>query len=56
MKKNDFWLLSLLVLWIIGYSTNMSLPLRIAIGANAVVVLLDTVRQAWRILHGREEA
>lgn len=55
MKKSNFWLLSLAVLWIIGIACSWTVPIRIALAANAVVVLMNTIVEGWRLFHGRKE-
>lgn len=44
MVKNNFWFLSLCALCIIATATEWSVPLRVAVAANALLVLIDVVR------------
>ena len=54
MKNNNFWFISLITLLIIGNSTGWSIYSRIAVAANALVVLLDVVKSATELYkHGR---
>lgn len=46
MVKNDFWLLTLCALLLIASATGWSLPIRVAVAANAVVVIAEVVRDA----------
>lgn len=55
MKKNDFWFLSLCALIVISANTGLNIPLRIALGANAIVVLIDVAKTARRICNERNE-
>ncbi len=47
--KNNFWVLSLCAFLLIAANTRLSIPLRIAIAANAVVIILDVIKQARRL-------
>lgn len=44
MVKNNFWLLTLCTLLLIAGATGWSLPIRVAVAANAVVVIAEVVR------------
>lgn len=46
MVKNNFWILTLCALLLIGSATGWRLPIRLAVAANAVVVLIETARDA----------
>lgn len=52
VRKNDFWFFSLVVLFVIACSTSWNMPLRIAVAANAIIVLIDCVIQ----IKGRSNA
>ena len=54
MKKN-FWFISLVAFWIIGASTGWSLWIRIAVAANALVVLFEVAKELWRLSHGKQK-
>lgn len=43
MKKNNFWLFSLICLFIICVASKFFVVARIALGINAVIVLVQTV-------------
>ena len=45
MKNSDFWFITLCALLVIGSVTGWNIPLRIAVMANALVVLLDVVKK-----------
>lgn len=45
MKKDDFWFISLCVLFIFGFVLNWNIYIRIAVIANAIVVLINVL---WR--------
>ncbi len=49
----NFWIFSLCVFLLAAVNLGLSLPLRVAIAANAVIVLFDVAKQAWGWLHGR---
>lgn len=49
MKKSNFWTLTLCALLIIASATGWSVPLRVAIGANAAVVLIEVAREAFAL-------
>lgn len=55
MRKNDFWVISLIALMVISAVVGLNLPLRIALTANAVVVLIDIVNRIRRIKNGRDK-
>ena len=46
MKKSNFWFLTLCALLLIASATGWSIPLRIAVAANAVVVLIEAAHDA----------
>ena len=54
MKKN-FWFISLVALCIIGASTGWSLWIRIAVAANALVILFEVAKDLWRLSHGKQK-
>lgn len=49
MLINKFFIFSLCVLMIISANVGLSIPLRIALAANAVIVLLDVVKEVRRL-------
>ncbi len=53
MKK--FWFITLCAFLILASTIGLSIPLRIAIGANAILILIDLVRRIWRLKNGRTE-
>ena len=53
MKK--IWFISLCALLILAMSFGFSVPLRVAIGANAIVILIDIIRRIRRLHNGTEE-
>ena len=53
MKNSDFWFLTLCTLLIIAGVIGWSIPLRIAVVANALAVLLDVVRSTRANRAGR---
>lgn len=55
MRKNDFWVISLIALIVISAVVGLNLPLRIALTANAVVVLIDVINRIRRIKNGRSK-
>lgn len=55
MKNSNFWFLTLCALLVIASVNGWNLPLRIAVVANALVVLLDVTRSAWGLLKRPEE-
>lgn len=55
MKKN-FWFITLCVFLIIALFTGLNLPLRIAIAANALIIILNIISQIrGYLLAGRKE-
>ena len=46
MVKNNFWILTICALLLIGSAIGWSVPIRVAVAANAVVVLIETARDA----------
>lgn len=55
MHKNDFWVISLIALIVISAVIGLNLPLRIALTANAVIVLIDVINRIRRIKNGRSK-
>ena len=55
MRKNDFWVISLIALIVISAVVGLNLPLCIALTANAVVVLIDVINRIRRIKNGRSK-
>ena len=53
MKK--IWLISLCVLLVIASVIGWNIPLRIAIGTNAAIILIDVIIRIWRMKNGREK-
>ncbi len=51
MKKNNFWLFSLVCLFIICVASKFFIVARIALGINAVIVLAQTIHEF--IMFGR---
>lgn len=56
MKNSIFWYLTLCALLVIASVNGWSIWYRIAVGANAVVVLLDVVRKTRAHFKGTKEA
>lgn len=56
MGINNFWIITLCVLLILFACVGPSIPLRIAIGANAVIILIDVFRGARRLYNERHKA
>ena len=55
MKKIDFWFLTLCALLVIAGVYGWSLPLRIAVVANATVVLMGVTRSSRALFKTSEE-
>ena len=53
MKK--IWILSLCALLVLSVEIGLSVPLRIAIGANAMLILVDVAKRVWRYKDGSKE-
>lgn len=51
----NFWFVTLCFFLIIANNTGMNLFLRIAICANAIVILLDIIKQIREIRNGRNQ-
>jgi len=56
MLKKNFWFLTLCVFLLISVNMGLNIPLRVAIAANAVVILIDVAREARRLKNGGNEA
>ena len=52
---NNFWFISLCALMIIAANVGLSIPLRIALAANAVIILLDVFKRARRLYNERSK-
>lgn len=55
MAVNNFWFITLCVLWILSVNIGLSVPLRIALATNAVVILLDVFTGARRLYNERRK-
>lgn len=53
MNVNFFWIMTLCVLLILSANIGLSIPLRIAIVANAIVILIDVFNGARRLYNER---
>lgn len=51
VEKNSFWMTILCVLLVVSVSAGMSIPLRVAIGGCALVILCNVIRKGWRLCH-----
>ena len=51
MEKNSFWMIILCVLLVVSVGAGMSIPLRVAIGGCALVILCNVFRKVWRLCH-----
>lgn len=51
VEKNSFWMTILCVLLVVSVSAGMSIPLRVAIGGCALVILCNVVRKVRRLCH-----
>lgn len=56
MLKKNFWFLTLCVFLLFSVNMGLNIPLRVAIAANAVIILIDVVREARRLKNGGNEA
>lgn len=48
----NFWFISLCALLIIASFVDWIIPIRVAVAANAIVILFDVIRDARRLLNG----
>ena len=55
MLLNNFWFISLCALMIISANIGLSIPLRIALAANAVIILLDVFKKARGLYNDRNK-
>lgn len=56
MLKN-FWFITLFMLFLFALESGLTVPLRVAFAANALVIILDIVKQVRRDLcAGREKS
>lgn len=53
--EKNFWFITLCALLIISSYTGLNIFLRIAIGANAVIILADVIKQIRGFRNGRNE-
>lgn len=54
--KKDFWFITLCVFLVIALFAGLNLPLRIAIAANALIIILNIISQIrGYLLAGRKE-
>ncbi len=51
----NLWFVSLCALLIIVLTCGWNVWLRIAVVANAGMILCDLIRKIWRVYHGRAE-
>ena len=52
---NNFWFISLCALMIISANVGLTIPLRIALAANAVIILVDVFKKARRLYNERSK-
>ena len=50
MKKSNFWLVTLCILLVVAGVTGWNIYTRIAVAANALVVLIDVARRVWALI------
>lgn len=55
VDNKNFWFVSLCALLIISTYTGLNIFLRIAIAANAVVILAEVIGDIRRFINGRKE-
>lgn len=55
MFFKNFWFIALCALLIIAVNAGLSVPIRIAIAANALFIIFDVIKQARGILSDRKE-
>lgn len=53
--KRYFWFISLIALMIIGAISKWNIPVRIAVAANAVIVLINIFERIRNWNNGKEE-
>ena len=53
---NKFWYISALALIVISANIGLSIPLRIALAANAVIILIDVFKGVRRLYHDCRKA
>lgn len=51
----NFWFITLCVLLILSTNIGLSIPLRIAIIANAVIIFIEVAKQIRRLINGRNK-
>lgn len=56
MDNKNFWYVTLAFFLILALSIGLSIPLRLAIFANAIVIVIDIIKQARRLYYERREA
>ena len=55
MAVNNFWFITLCVLWILSANIGLSVPLRVALAANAIIILSDVFTRARRLYNERRK-
>ena len=55
MLINKFWFISLCVLLILTASIGLSIPLRIALMANSILIFMDVIKGIRRLRNGYKE-
>ena len=55
MEKNSLWMTILCVLLVVSVSAGMSIPLRVAIGGRALVILCNVIRKVRRLCKERKK-
>lgn len=54
MKQNDFWILALIVLTMLGFLIGWNIPIKIAVIANSLLILWQVAARIWEAQkHGR---
>ncbi len=55
MKADNFWFITLCAFLIISLTIGWSIPLRVAIVANSLVILLNIIKQVRCLFLGRKK-
>lgn len=53
METRNFWFISLCVLLILSANIGLNIPVRIALFANAVIIILDVIKSVRRLHNER---
>lgn len=53
--RNNFWFITLCFFFVLTENFGLSIPLRVAIGAYAIIIFIDVIKQTKGLYNGNRE-